>query len=81
MMRYDWARAANLVVGDDVLIEVVGALRERLGSRVRDVRLTQLADQLVLRGEPNTYVAKQMAQAVILELAEQVVRANEIVVL
>ncbi len=69
------------VVNEDVLIDVVGALRQRLGSRVRDLRMTQLADLLVLHGRTNNDDAKKMAQTLVVELAEQFVLLNEIVVL
>jgi hypothetical protein len=52
-----------------------------LGERIRDVRLTERADQFVQPGRAKTNYARQIAQAIVFELAEQVVLVNEIVVL
>jgi hypothetical protein len=70
-----------IVARDDVLIEVVDVLLQRLGGRVRDVRLIQMADELVLQGGTSPYYTKQMAETIVRELAEQVVLVDEIVVL
>ena len=81
MFEFDSVQDSSVVAHEDLLIQLVGELRQRLGGRIRDVRLTQMADQLVLHGQANTYYAKQLAQTIVLELVEQVVLANEIVVL
>ncbi len=81
MFEFDSVQDSAVVAHEDLLFQLVGELRQRLGGCIRDVRLTQMADQLVLHGRANPYYTKQMAQAVVLELVEQVVLANEIVVL
>ena len=67
MFEFDLVQGSEFVAREDLLIQVIDALRQRLGGRVRDVRLTQMADQLVLHGRVNTYYAKQMAQTIVLE--------------
>src|ERR1700730_9557207 len=53
-------------------------LRQRLGSRVRDVRVVLRHDGVILQGWTATYHAKQLAQHAAMELADMRILANEI---
>ncbi len=53
-------------------------LSRRLGSRVRELRLTFQPTGVVLHGRSDTYHAKQLAQHVAMEVGHVRVVANEI---
>jgi hypothetical protein len=53
-------------------------LQRRLGSRIRDLRVLVLPDGLILQGRAWTYHAKQLAQHVVMEVADVPILANEI---
>jgi hypothetical protein len=49
-----------------------------LSGRVRNLRLVVHDKGIILRGQARTYLAKQLAQHVVMELTPRAVRANEI---
>jgi len=53
-------------------------LQQRLGSRVRELRVLVRHDGVVLKGWASTYHAKQLAQHAAMELADKRVLANDI---
>jgi hypothetical protein len=53
-------------------------VQRRLGSRVRNLRITVRPNGLVLTGWASTYHAKQLAQHVAMELAPLPILANDI---
>jgi hypothetical protein len=53
-------------------------VRDRVGNRVRDLRIILRADGLVLEGRAATYHAKQLAQHVAMELSPVPILANDI---
>ena len=53
-------------------------LRSRLGSRVRHLRVVCRTTGVVLQGSARTYYAKQLAQHLVMELANLPILANEI---
>jgi hypothetical protein len=55
-------------------------LARRLGTRIRELRLIFRQSGLILRGQSETYHAKQLAQHAAMELAHVPILANEIVV-
>jgi len=53
-------------------------MQQRLGSRVRDLRIIVRVDGLILQGRASTYHAKQLAQHAAMELADTRILANDI---
>jgi hypothetical protein len=53
-------------------------LRQRLGGRVRNLRVLLTDNGLVLRGQATTYYAKQLAQHALMDASNLPIRANEI---
>jgi hypothetical protein len=53
----------------------------RLGGQIREFRLVQVDDGLILRGHAHTYYAKQVAQQAVMEATQRPILANEIEVL
>ena len=65
-------------MNNDIFPKIADALQQRLAGRLRELRLTQTADQIVLRGSTGTYYAKQLAQTIVLEHAHHSLVVNEI---
>jgi hypothetical protein len=57
---------------------VEAAIRDRVGSRVSEVRVTVLEGGLVLQGRSRTHHAKQLAQQAAVEFADWPILANDI---
>jgi hypothetical protein len=55
-----------------------GLLTDRLGSRVRGLRLVFEQTGVILRGRSETYHAKQIAQHAVMEITAEPILANEI---
>jgi hypothetical protein len=53
-------------------------VQQRLGSRIRDLRVLVRPDGLILQGRATTYHAKQLAQHAAMELADRPILANDI---
>ncbi len=53
-------------------------LLNRLGGRVRDLRILVRVDGLILQGRAPTYHAKQLAQHAAMEVADMPILANDI---
>jgi hypothetical protein len=53
-------------------------VQRRIGSRVRDLRVVVRTNGLILEGRAPTYHAKQLAQQVVMELADMPILANDI---
>jgi hypothetical protein len=53
-------------------------LMNRLGGRVRNLRVLVLSNGLVLQGRAITYHAKQLAQHALMDAAEMPILANDI---
>ncbi len=70
---------ATNVLSEEELLE--NLLIRRLGNRVHDLRVIRLPDGLILQGRTMTYHAKQLAQHIAMEVADQPILANEIVVM
>ena len=77
-----WYMSTNVlsptVVSEEERLESM--LLRRLGNRIRDLRVLMLPEGLILQGRTATYHAKQIAQHVAMELADQPILANEIIV-
>jgi osmotically-inducible protein OsmY len=57
---------------------VKAAIRDRIGSRVSEVRVTVREGELILLGRCRTHHAKQLAQQAALKFADWPVLANDI---
>ena len=77
------SRASKCVsqVTPDAAAELEAHVRYRLGGQVREFRLVIADRGLILRGNSNTYYAKQLAQHAVMESSELPIQANEIEVL
>lgn len=53
-------------------------IQDRLGSRVRHLRVIFAADGIILQGKVPTYHTKQLVQHVVMEIAKLPIVANEI---
>ena len=53
-------------------------LQIRLGSRVRQLRVVCRSEGVVLQGSASTYYVKQLAQHLVMEIADLPILANEI---
>jgi hypothetical protein len=53
-------------------------IQRRIGNRIRDFRVDERPDGLVLRGWAVTFHAKQLAQHAAMELTNRLILANEI---
>jgi hypothetical protein len=53
-------------------------VRNRLGRRVRELRVIVHGPGLILRGTARTYYAKQLTQHVVMEVSALPILANEI---
>jgi hypothetical protein len=53
-------------------------LQARLGSRVRHLRVVCRNDGVILQGSASTYYAKQLAQHLVMKIAQAPILANEI---
>ena len=53
-------------------------LQQRLGSRVRELRVLVRHDGVVLKGWASTYHAKQLAQHAVMDLIDLPILGNEI---
>ncbi len=53
-------------------------MQGRLGNRIRDLRVVQGPNGLVIQGRTTTYYAKQLAQHAAMELGNQPILANDI---
>jgi hypothetical protein len=53
-------------------------VRRRLTGQVRDFQLVLIEHRLVLRGQAQTYYAKQLAQHAVMEETDLPIQANEI---
>jgi hypothetical protein len=62
------------VTGDQLEAQV----QQRLGSRVRNLRVVVRPDGLILQGRASTYYVKQLAQHAAMELADRPIVANDI---
>ena len=56
-------------------------LQDRLGNRIRNLRIHVLPGGIVLEGQAATYHAKQLAQHAAMELATAPIVANDIQVM
>jgi hypothetical protein len=64
---------------DDQLVQqVVGRLRSRLGSPVRNFQMAAREDGLILRGQVRTHYGKQIAQEVVMKLSGLSILSNDI---
>jgi hypothetical protein len=72
--------AGTGAVADDFLKELEAIVQLRLGSRIRDLQIVAAADGLILRGNSNSWYAKQLAQHAVMEAVRIRILANEIVV-
>ena len=63
---------------DDDLSDLESQLRIRLNGRIRQLRLIWRDNGLVLRGQSQTYYAKQLAQVELMNNFHISIRANEI---
>jgi hypothetical protein len=77
MNRFD---ASELPTADDCELLLRG-VQDELGNRIRLLQIVVLADGFILRGQANTYFAKQLAQHVVMRLSARPVLANEIEVI
>ena len=57
---------------------VEAAIRDRVGSRVSEVRVTVRGGGLVLQGRSRTHHARQLAQQAAVEFADWPILANDI---
>jgi hypothetical protein len=53
-------------------------VKEQLSGRVRNLRLVLHDNGIILRGQAQTYYAKQLAQHLVMELTPRAIHANEI---
>jgi hypothetical protein len=58
--------------------QLEGLLARRLGTRIRELRLIFRQSGVILRGQSESYHAKQLAQHAAMELADVPILANEI---
>jgi osmotically-inducible protein OsmY len=73
---------AEAMTQDTELVQqLVIRLQNRLGSDLRDLRVTIEAGGLILQGRTNTYYGKQLAQQAVMEFSEVRIFANQIEVL
>jgi hypothetical protein len=63
---------------DSLSSQVEAYVRERLGGRVRDFRVTLRDGGLLLQGRSRTHHVKQLVQQAVLEIADRPIIANEI---
>lgn len=54
------------------------AMENRLSGRLRDFHVTRRENGLILKGRAATYHAKQLAQHVVMEMADVPILANDI---
>lgn len=66
------------IAGANALELLETRLQNRLGSRVRNLRLVSRGQGIVLLGYAYTYHAKQLAQHALMEATELPILANEI---
>jgi hypothetical protein len=66
------------LVSTEHVQRVEAAIRDRVGSRVSEVRVTVRGGGLVLHGRSRTHHAKQLAQQAAVEFADWPVLANDI---
>ncbi|HVC93394.1 MAG TPA: hypothetical protein VND64_06865 [Pirellulales bacterium] len=57
---------------------IAARLQSRVGGQVREFQMSAKGDGLVLRGQADSYYAKQIAQQVAMELSGLSIHANEI---
>lgn len=63
---------------DQLVLEVVAQLQQRLGSQVRDLRLATSEGGLILRGKVSTHYGKQVVQEVVMQISDRAIAANDI---
>jgi len=68
----------TLLPAPSILTVLEEQVLARLNGRVRDFRLVMNQDGLVLRGQTQTYYAKQLAQHAVMDIANLPICANEI---
>jgi osmotically-inducible protein OsmY len=73
------AEPARLVV-EDQASTWNAKIRQRLGGRIRELRVLVREDGVVLQGRVSTYHAKQLAQHAAMEVSGRAIVSNEIVV-
>jgi hypothetical protein len=62
----------------DELAQLIGLLRQQLGSRLRDVRVTRHEGRVVLRGTAVSYYVKQLALHLALRAVGHAALVNEL---
>jgi hypothetical protein len=65
---------------DRELEQIEAHVQSQLSGRIRDFRLAQRGEGLVLLGHVHSYYAKQLAQHKVMEATRAPIFANEIVV-
>ena len=73
-------RFMNLLIENEAALELEQHVQERVGGRVRNLRVFRRAGQLVLEGFSRSFHAKQLATHAILELGPGDELLNRIVV-
>lgn len=69
-----------LVIETDADLAVEQHIQERVGGRVRNLRVVRRAGQLILEGSSHSFYAKQLATHAVLELGTAEELVNDIVV-
>jgi hypothetical protein len=65
---------------DKELEQIEAQIQAQLSGRIRDFRLGQRDNGLVLQGRVHSYYAKQLAQHLVMEATVAPILSNEIVV-
>lgn len=71
-------RATDSIGFDATETHLESLVQQRLGSRVRGLRVTVCGDGVILKGLATTYHAKQLAQHAAMELGNLPILANDI---
>lgn len=62
----------------EAIDELESHVQDCLGNRIRDLRIIQFEEGLVMRGYSHTYYAKQLAQHAVMRATKLPLLANEI---
>jgi hypothetical protein len=70
----------NLLIENEAALELEQHIQERVGGRVRNLRVFRREGQLVLEGCSHSFYAKQLATHAVLEFGPAEELVNDIVV-
>ena len=70
----------NLLIENEAALELEQHVQDRLGSRVRNLRVFRRGGQLILEGSSRSFHAKQLATHAVLEYGRDDELVNHIIV-